>query len=435
MSAPPAFAHSLSQSIHLSASVVAAVIAGESLGKALVRVLAQPECGEALRAATRDLSYRTLREHGINDALLGALLHKQVSNPELRALLLVALNELRSGPQFAHTTVDQAVEAARQAGLDAAVGLTNAVLRNFLRQSEALLQQAETNEAVRWRHPQWWIDRLRKAYPQQWQQVLSQSNRHPPMCLRVNLRKTTLVAFSARLLEAGIAATPLSATALLLERPVPVAQIPGFADGEASVQDAGAQLAAPLLDVRAGMHVLDACAAPGGKTGHILEHVDCSLVAVEHDAIRAASIRQNLARLGLAADVKTADCLTPQQWWDGRPFDRILLDAPCTASGVVRRHPDIKWLRRAKDIAGFAATQAQMLDAMWPLLAPGGTLLYVTCSVFPEENSRQVAAFLERNADARAGVLAPQVAIPANGQLLPDERHDGFFYASLEKAR
>ena len=433
MSAPPVFAHSLAQSMRASASVVAAVAGGESLGKALLRIADRPENGEALRAAIRDLSYRTLREYGINAALLDALLHKPLASPELRALLLVALNELRSAPQFAHTTVDQAVEAARQAGLDAAVGLANAVLRNFLRNSESLQRTAEESEAVLWRHPQWWVDRLRRAYPDQWRGVLAQSNNHPPMCLRVNLRKTTLPDFADRLRASGIPATVLSATALLLERPVPVGQIPGFAQGEASVQDAGAQLAALLLDVRQGMRVLDACAAPGGKTGHILENADCALVALENDGLRAVRIGQNLARLGLVAEVVTGDCLVPQDWWDGRLFERILLDAPCSASGVVRRHPDIKWLRRAKDIGGFAAVQRDMLDALWPLLAPGCKLLYATCSVFPEENSGQITAFLARYADAKRSPFAPEMTLPADGQLLPDEQHDGFFYATLEK--
>jgi 16S rRNA (cytosine967-C5)-methyltransferase len=435
MSAPQAFAHSLAQSMRLAASVVAAVIAGESMGKALVRVTSGAECGDALRAATRDLSYRTLREHGINDALLKPLLHKPLASPELRALLLVAINELRAAPQFAHTTVDQAVEAARLAGLNAAAGLTNALLRNFLRNGDELVRNAESNEAVLWRHPHWWVDKLKRAYAGQWQQILAQSNRHPPMCLRVNLRKTTMAAFAGRLDAAGIVATTLSPTALLLERPVPVGQIPGFAQGEASVQDAGAQLAATLLDVRPGMRVLDACAAPGGKTGHILEQADCTLLAVESDAQRATSIAQNLDRLGLAgaAGIKTADCLAPETWWDGQPFDRILLDAPCSASGVVRRHPDIKWLRRAKDVVGFAATQALMLDTLWPLLEPGGKLLYATCSVFAEENALQVEAFLARHADARQLPFAAHAGVPPGGQLLPDDRHDGFFYALLEK--
>lgn len=439
MSAPPVFAHSLAQSMRTSASVVAAVVAGESLAKALPRIADRPEHGDALRAATRDLSYRTLREHGINAALLDALLHKPLASPELRALLLIALNELRAAPQFAHTTVDQAVEAARQAGLDAAVGLANAILRNYLRQGEVLQRAVEANEAVRWRHPQWWVDKVRRAYPGHWQQVLTQSNCHPPMCLRVNLRKITLPEFTEKLRAAGILATPLSATALLLDRPMPVGQIPGFAQGEASVQDAGAQFAAPLLELRQGMRVLDACAAPGGKTGHILEDTDCALLALESDATRAIRIGQNLARLGLLlleeAKILTADCLAPQDWWDGRMFERILLDPPCSASGVVRRHPDIKWLRRPKDISAFAAVQRKMLDALWPLLASGGKLLYTTCSVFPEENSAQIDAFLTRHAEARQVPFASGTGLPPDGQLLPEEQHDGFFYAMLEKTR
>ena len=419
----------------LSATVVAAVVAGESLGKALTRILSRSPYGDGLKAATRDLSYRTLREHGINDALLDALLHKPLAIPELRALLLVALNELRAAPQYAHTTVDQAVEAVRQGRMKSAAGLTNAILRNFLRNREVLERDAELNEAVHWRHPQWWVDKLRKSYPQGWEQVLTQSNGHPPMCLRVNLRKTTLQAFAERLKAAGIATSALSATALMLEKPVPVAQIPGFAQGEASVQDAGAQFAAPLLEVGTGMRVLDACAAPGGKTGHILEHADCTVVAVESDGLRATRIGENLARIGLTgqAQIKTADCLLSEDWWDGIPFDRILVDAPCSASGVVRRHPDIKWLRRPKDIKGFALMQAHMLDATWPLLASGGKLLYVTCSVFPEENSGQIDAFLLRHTDARRHPFKLETGIPPDGQLLPADHHDGFFYALLDK--
>ncbi len=433
MSATPTYTHSLAQSIGLSAGVVAAVVAGESLGNALTRISGRPSHGEGLRAATRDLSYRTLREHGINDALLGLLLHKPLANPELRALLLVALNELRSAPEYAHTTVDQAVAAARLGRMDAAAGLTNAVLRNFLRNSDVLERNAQENEAVRWRHPQWWVDKLRKAYPDRWQEVMRQSNHHPPMTLRVNLRRTSCDDFLLRLDAAGIGGKAVSASAVILDKPVAVSQIPGFALGEASVQDAGAQFAATLLDVSPGMRVLDACAAPGGKTGHILEHVDCELVAVENDAVRAIRISENLTRLGLRANIQTADCLIPQMWWDGLPFDRILLDAPCSASGVVRRHPDIKWLRRPKDLKGFAATQARMLDVMWPLLSPGGKLLYVTCSVFPEENEKQIEVFFGKHPDAKQELFAKHQEVPADGRLLPNAWHDGFYYALLRK--
>jgi 16S rRNA (cytosine967-C5)-methyltransferase len=262
---------------------------------------------------------------------------------------------------------------------------------------------------------------------------MRQSNHHPPMTLRVNLRRTSCDDFLLRLDAAGIGGKAVSASAVILDKPVAVSQIPGFALGAASVQDAGAQFAATLLDVSPGMRVLDACAAPGGKTGHILEHVDCELVAVENDAVRAIRISENLTRLGLRANIQTADCLVPQMWWDGRPFDRILLDAPCSASGVVRRHPDIKWLRRPRDIKGFAATQARMLDVMWPLLSPGGKLLYVTCSVFPEENEKQIEVFFGKHPDAKQELFAKHQEVPADGRLLPNAWHDGFYYALLRK--
>jgi 16S rRNA (cytosine967-C5)-methyltransferase len=424
----------MAQSLRLAAQVVAAVTNGESLAAAFARLVDRPANGAALRAAARDLSYRTLREHGINDAVLERLLRKPLVRAELRGLLLVALNELRAAPGQAHTIVDQTVEATRLARLQAAPALTNALLRAFLRDRLELERAAEANEAVLYRHPQWWIDRMRAAYPHRWQAALEQDNRHPPLTLRVNCRKTGVSAYLGRLTAAGIAARSLGASAVRLDKPTPVAMIPGFAEGEVSVQDAGAQLAAPLLDLRDGLRVLDACAAPGGKAGHVLELADCRLLALDTDTKRITRIGENLARLGLAAEIRTADSLTPQGWWDGALFDRILADVPCTASGVARRHPDIKWLRRESDIASFADTQSKMLDALWRLLIPGGKLLYVTCSVFPQENVQQVTAFLGRHADARRlSLAAPYQAAFPDGQLLPDEEHDGFFYALLEK--
>jgi len=247
--------------------------------------------------------------------------------------------------------------------------------------------------------------------------------------LRVNRRRLNAAQYLAKLGERGIKGEPVGAQAILLERPVSIESLPGFGAGEVSVQDAGAQLAAPLLDVRPGMRVLDACAAPGGKAGHILELADCALTALDSDPARAPRISDNLARLGFSARVVCADCSAPAGWWDGAPFERILLDAPCTASGVVKRHPDIKWLRRESDIARLAATQSRMLDALWQQLAPGGKLLYATCSVFPQENAQTIESFLART----NGVRRLPVAGTEGGQLLPDAQQDGFFYALLEK--
>ena len=347
----------------------------------------------------------------------------------VHALLLVALARLAARPEEAHTIVDQAVEAAGELAQGKYKALVNGVLRNFLRRRNELEAAAGQDEAARWQHPRWWIDRLRQAHPGYWQALLEAGNGRPPMTLRVNRRRVAAADYLGQLQAAGLAARLLGGDAILLERPVPVERLPGFADGLCSVQDAGAQRAAPLLDVHDGMRVLDACAAPGGKAAHILECAAVELTALDADAGRAVRVSENLLRLGLQAHVRPADCRETDAWWDGRDFDRILADVPCTASGVVRRHPDAKWLRREQDIAQFARTQGEILDALWRVLAPGGKLLYATCSLFPEENGRQVAAFAARQEDC---MRLPIAGMPEL-LLLPAEEHDGFYYALLEK--
>ncbi len=374
-----------------------------------------------IRPAALDLSFTALRDYGRGDFLLGQLLQKALDDDLTHALLLVALARLERRPEEAHTLVDQAVTAAGKRFK----GLVNAVLRNFLRQRERLLAAAEADEVARWRHPQWWLDALRTAYPDRWQAIAAAGNTHPPMCLRLNRRRPIIADFSGQYLDEG---------AILLDKPLPVDRIAGFKEGQVSVQDWGAQHAARLLDVRDGLRVLDACAAPGGKTGHLLELADLDLTALELDAARAGRIAENLDRLGFAATVKVGDASRPANWWDGRPFERILADVPCSAAGVVRRHPDIKWLRRPADVAGFAQTQARILDALWPLLAPGGKMLYATCSVFPAENGEQMRAFAARHPDARRVLLPDATGSDAlELQLLPSATHDGFYYALLEK--
>ncbi|HUX26959.1 MAG TPA: 16S rRNA (cytosine(967)-C(5))-methyltransferase RsmB [Burkholderiales bacterium] len=412
----------LELALHAAAEAIAQVRAGRRLSDALSGL----EAGSSLGAAVQDLAYGTLRNLGLLDAVLDELLRKPVK-PAVHAVLLAALYQLRARPRTSHTTVDQAVRAVSRIE-PAAKGLANAVLRNYLREADALVARCNS-ETAHYSYPQWWIDRVRTAWPQRWESILNAGNLHPPMSLRVNQRRLTAEQYLAKLSERGIAAEPLGAQAILLERPLPIESIPGFAAGEVSVQDAGAQLAAPLLDVRPGMRVLDACAAPGGKAGHILELADCSLTALDSDPARVPRISDNLARLGFSARVVCGDCTVPASWSDGGLFERILLDAPCTASGVVKRHPDIKWLRRDGDVPRLAATQGRMLDALWQLLAPGGKLLYATCSVFPQENAQTVMSFLARCGEARRLPLAE----PEGGQLLPDSRHDGFFYALLEK--
>jgi 16S rRNA (cytosine967-C5)-methyltransferase len=425
MNAPAPPSPPLRKALSAAAEAVAAVLAGRTPDGLLGQLPA------GLRPAALDLAFTALRDCGRGDFLLGRLLEKPLKDQEARALLLVSLARLERRPAEAHTSVDQAVAAAGGIARGRFKSLTNAVLRNFLRRCEELLAAADADPVARWRHPAWWLDALRQAYPGQWEDIAAAGNSHPPMCLRVNRRHRPADAdFLAELARAGIAARALDDAALLLDRPVPVERIPGFREGRVSVQDWGAQRAAALLDAQDGMRVLDACAAPGGKSAHLLELADLDLTALEVDAARAARIGENLGRLGLAATVKVADASRPQDWWDGRPFDRILADVPCSASGVVRRHVDIKWLRRPADVAGFARAQAAILDALWPTLAPGGKMLYCTCSVFPAENGAQLSAFVARHADARR--------LPTGGaadelQLLPGPEHDGFYYALLRK--
>lgn len=411
-----------------AAELLASVIAGRNLDVALAasRLLG------VTRAAAMDLAYGALRAGGRGDFILSRLLAKPLAEPLLRGLLLAALARLEQRPADAHTTVDQAVTAATELINGRFKALVNAVLRNFLRQREALLAQAAADPVAHWQHPAWWIARLQKDHPQDWQAILAAGNTHPPLALRVNRRRTTSADFLAQLAAAGLGARIVD-EAIVLDKPVPIERIPGFREGLCSVQDAGAQRAARLLDVHDGQRVLDVCAAPGGKTAHLLELAALELVALDIDAARAMRINDNLTRLGLAATVKVGAGETPHAWWDGRPFDRILADVPCSASGVVRRHPDAKWLRRPDDIARFARTQRQIIDAVWRTLAPGGKMLYATCSLFAEENEQQVAAFVGRHADAMRLPIAPQTNA-LDLKFLPDADHDGFYYALLQKA-
>jgi 16S rRNA (cytosine967-C5)-methyltransferase len=427
---PAKLSPKLDAALSVATRAVAAVIAG----KTPEAVLAQAAI--SVRPASFDLAFSTLRDFGRGDFLLGQLLAKPLQDQDIRALLLLALTRLERRPEDAHTTVDQAVKAAGGMAGGNFKGLVNGVLRNFLRQREPLLAAADTDDVARWRHPVWWLDALRTTYPTQWQDIAAAGNSHPPMTLRINRRRSfpnlASTDFLGELAAADIAVQKLDGTALLLTKPLPVDRLPGFREGRVSVQDWGAQRAATLLDVTDGQRVLDACAAPGGKTAHLLELANLDLVALELDADRARRIDENLDRLGLAASVKIGDASQPARWRDGRPFDRILADVPCSASGVARRHPDIKWLRRATDVAGFVRTQAAILDALWPLLAPGGKMLYCTCSVFPQENSEQIRAFTSRHADARR---LPTGGVEEELQLLPAAEHDGFYYALLHKEK
>jgi len=423
-----------------AADALAAVRAGRSLTDALAGVPA------AARPGAQALAFEALRGLGRAEALRRRLAAK-APPAWVDALLLaaLALASAEPPPYAPHTLVSQAVEAAKRRARPAA-GFVNAVLRRFLREGEALRPAIAADPVARWNHPRWWIARLRADWPEDWQRLLAAAEQRAPMTLRVNERRGSVDAYLARLAEAGLAARALALPqapaqrAIELAQPCPVERLPGFADGAVSVQDLAAQLAAPLLlgdGLPAGSRVLDACAAPGGKTAHLLERAELELLALDADAARLERVGQTLQRLGLSATLRCADAGAPAAWWDGRPFDAILLDAPCTASGIVRRHPDVPWLRREADIAALARTQAALLDALWPLLKPGGRLLYATCSVFRAEGSAQIDAFLQRTPDARLrpspGHLLPLVDNADEPQPAARPLADGFFYALLER--
>jgi 16S rRNA (cytosine967-C5)-methyltransferase len=415
---------------------------GDSLSTALVSQLASLDDPRE-RALAQELSFGTLRWFYRLDGVLRQLLPRplKTKDRDLYALLLVGLYQLLLLEMPAHAAVSETVEAVRGFGKGWAAGLVNGVLRNALRRKQSLLAAADGDPQSRWSHPQWWITRVQQDWPEQWQEILHANNQRPPMVLRVNRRQGDRASYLAKLEAAGIGARALRfpEMAIVLDKPVAVDSLPDFRSGAVSVQDAAAQLSAPLLMLQDGQRVLDACAAPGGKTGHILESVAglAEVVAIDKDAVRLDKIADNLRRLQLGATCRAADAGDPASWWDGRPFDRILLDAPCSASGVVRRHPDIKILRRADDLPALSEQQSRLLEALWPLLVSGGILLYVTCSVFRRENNDVVQAFLGRHSDARELPLDAEWGLrqAVGRQLLPGEHGmDGFYFARLVKA-
>lgn len=429
----------LSQSLLAAARAIAAVENGQSLTESLAQTPVE------LRPSAQALAFYAMRHWGEAIAIRRLLVLREPSSPVVGALLGLSLLLLDVAMQenlnardpmaplyTAHALVDQSVQATQlQRALISYKGLVNAVLRRFQRERAQIHAAIANDLEARWNHPIWWIRALQKAYPQQWEQLLQTANLHPPLALRVNIRTTTRQAVMDAFVAAGISVTPFGEAGLVLQDPRPITSLPGYDQGWWSVQDAGAQLAAPLLDPKSGMRVLDACAAPGGKSAHMLELADINLTALDVDAKRLERVQSNLERLKLMkAGVRLVaeSAVRSHLWWDGVPFDAVLADVPCTASGIVRRHPDIRWLRRPQDVAQTAKLQRAILDSLWSVVAPGGKLLLVTCSIFPEEGELQAQAFLDRHVKAER--------LPAPGQLLPspaDAQHpagqDGFFYA------
>ncbi len=429
-------ATSLAFALDGAAYAISAVRAGRAL-PAVLTSLFNTVKEPAARGAIQDIAYRTLRALGTADALV-ALLSTKPPAPQVANLLACAFALLiepeESAAYTSFTIVDQAVRAANaRREVSYAKGFVNALLRKFLRTRSDCLEKIKRDPVARWNYPRWWIEAVQKAWPNAWQDILNAGNMPPPMTLRVNCRRLTVAEYLAQLKEANISAFTTGKSAVQLASPMPVEQLPGFAQGIVSVQDEGAQRAAFLMNVENGMRVLDACAAPGGKTSHLLELADLDLVALEENPTRAARINENLKRLALIAQVDIGDAGSPDTWWDGQPFDRVLADVPCSASGIVRRHPDIRWLKRATDLDALKVEQRRILTGLWKVLKPGGQLLYVTCSIFPQENEQQAQWF--------ASTFQAQ-RLEAPGQLLPaqatsDEglrvNHDGFFYALFRK--
>lgn len=445
--------------LQATAAVLVAIRTGQSATTAMVGV------ESSLRPGVQALVFHVLRGLGHAEALRRKLANR-TPPPQVDALLCAALalgwrearaeNEVRGGLYYdPFTLVDQTVEAAkRNPATRAQASFVNACLRRFLREREALLEAVAGEPMATWNHPRWWIERLRHDHPRRWRDILQANNTQAPMVLRVNVQKVDPAQYLQSLLAMNIGASAVGDSGIVLDQARPVQDIPGFLEGQVSVQDAGAQLAAPLLlqglDLSRPLRILDACAAPGGKTAHLLElagpQPDVYVTALDIDPVRCERIHQNLDRLGLQTqghvNVLAADARAPETWWPqqggGVLFDAILLDAPCTASGIVRRHPDVRWLRRESDIAQLAIIQSGLLATLWPLVRPGGRLLYCTCSVFRAEGDAQIETFLAHNTDAvllpSPGHLIPQSAEKA--QSLPENGlgdHDGFFYALLHK--
>jgi len=425
-----------------AADVVGRVLGGKNLDRELAVMLKNNIVLSANeRQAVHSICFDTLRHYGLLSAQLDVLLSQPLSDPGVRFLLLVALAQLQFSKVAHHMVVDNAVNACVERGLGRAKGLANAVLRNYLRAPERFARDRFKDPVALFDHPRWWINRLEAEYPDHFGEIMLEAAARPPMHLRANAQKVSANSYIAQLAGVGIAATASGMDGISVQHPVPVSTLPNFGAGWVSVQDLGAQLAAQVLDAKDGMYVLDACAAPGGKATHILERSRVHLTALDSDKQRLKQVVENFKRIGLSAHTKHADATNVGEWWDGRPYDRILLDAPCSGSGVTRRHPDIKWIRRESDLTRFAQVQGALLTALWPCLREGGRLLYVTCSVFHIENQGVVGSFIDSAPDAKlisiteaqTEHLGNRLGSGPDALLMPDAHHDGFYYALLEK--
>lgn len=415
---------SMARAQQLAAYSLGEVLSGRNLSEVLTQLIQEhSELSPADKGALQDLSHGSLRHLGLLQQLVLKMTKSFLPN-EINHLLIIALYQLNFSRNATHAVVNEAVNNARQINGGRYQKLVNALLRRFLRERETLIATTNKHEEARYNLPAWWLNYLKKHYPQHWHNIATAMQQHPPMTLRVNRRVTDAEQYLNELVKADIPAKILDTHSIMLQQPITVQKLPGFADGLVSVQDYGAQQAIPLLNPQNGERILDACAAPGGKTGHILEWAECEVTALDIDSQRLQRVKDNLQRLQQQAQLHCADAKELHSWYDNNTFDAILADVPCTASGVVKRHPDIKWLRQPQDGQKTALQQQALLDNLWLTLKSGGRMLLATCSIFVEENQQQLARFLTRHSDARERL---------SRVLLPNSRQDGFFYALIDK--
>ena len=418
----------------LSAMILERVLLGKNLNKSFELIFRKYNANESENIPQiKDMVYGAIRDLGKSEFYISKLISRKIDNQCIEALLHIVLFQISHERSNNFTLVNQAVDAAKIIDHKKS-SFINAVLRNFLRKRSDLEEQAKENESATYSYPKWWINKVKEQYPNKWGDILDIGNKRPPLALRINLQKIGVKEYSNILHEHDIEHTLIGSECMIINKPLGVDKIPGFLDGKVSVQDYGAQLAAHIIDLKQGQKVLDACSAPGGKACHMLELNSIKLLAIESDKKRIIKIQENMNREGLTAKIQNEKIEDYNEWWDKILFDRILLDVPCSASGIVRRHVDIKWLRRINDFENFGDMQLNILKSVWPMLKKNGKLLYVTCSIFQEENKDVVEMFKkEVNNISELNITFPSNVEHIKNQVLPSKNHDGLFYALLRK--
>jgi 16S rRNA (cytosine967-C5)-methyltransferase len=418
----------------LAAMIVEQVLLGKNLDKSFDLILNKYNNVEIDNLSQiKDMVYGAIRDLGKSNFYINKLVKNKIENRCLEGLLHIALFQITHERSNNFTLVNEAVDAAKKIDHKKSAFI-NAVLRNFLRKKDELQQELDEDESAVYSYPNWWIQKVKNQYPKNWKDILTIGNQRPPLALRINLKKIGVNEYSAILDKHEINHTLVGGECLIINIPLGVDKIPGFLEGKVSVQDFGAQLAAHLIDLKKGHKVLDACSAPGGKACHMLELNSIELLAIESDKKRTNKIQENVDRQGLKAKILNEKISSQNKWWDKECFDRILLDVPCSASGIVRRHVDIKWLRRINDFKNFGENQQSLLRSVWPMLKENGKLLYITCSIFEEENRDVIEKFKQDAGNvSELSINFPSNVTHINNQILPSENHDGLFYALLQK--